>query len=167
MITVSQPYFKKNTAAATSLQSCLTLCDPRDGSPPGSPVPGILQSRYPPKIILWLFYIMLLYWYAYFFFFELENEDILFISFFDLFSLNIIGFKSSSRVTEVQSFKQLWDIHHLNMYQWFFTHSFFQWTFGSFSIFLLLETRLLQPFLYILLTHICKSFYRVGTSVIQ
>ena len=103
----------------------------------------------------------------YFFFFELENEDILFTSFFDLFSLNIIGFKSSSRVTEVQSFKQLWDIHHLNMYQWFFTHSFFQWTFGSFSIFLLLETRLLQPFLYILLTHICKSFYRVGTSVIQ
>ena len=27
-------------AAAKSLQSCLTLCDPRDGSPPGSPVPG-------------------------------------------------------------------------------------------------------------------------------
>ena len=33
------------TAAAKSLQSCLTLCDPRDGSPPGSPVPGILQAR--------------------------------------------------------------------------------------------------------------------------
>ena len=32
-------------AAAKSLQSCLTLCDPRDGSPPGSPVPGILQAR--------------------------------------------------------------------------------------------------------------------------
>ena len=32
-------------AAAKSLQSCLTLCDPMDGSPPGSPVPGILQSR--------------------------------------------------------------------------------------------------------------------------
>ena len=31
-------------AAAKSLQSCLTLCDPRDGSPPGSPVPGILQA---------------------------------------------------------------------------------------------------------------------------
>ena len=30
-------------AAAESLQSCLTLCDPIDGSPPGSPVPGILQ----------------------------------------------------------------------------------------------------------------------------
>ena len=28
-----------------SLQSCLTLCDPTDGSPPGSPVPGILQAR--------------------------------------------------------------------------------------------------------------------------
>ena len=32
-------------AAAKSLQSCLTLCDPLDGSPPGSPVPGILQAR--------------------------------------------------------------------------------------------------------------------------
>ena len=33
------------TAAAKSLQSCPTLCDPRDGSPPGFPVPGILQAR--------------------------------------------------------------------------------------------------------------------------
>ena len=32
-------------AAAESLQSCPTLCDPRDGSSPGSPVPGILQAR--------------------------------------------------------------------------------------------------------------------------
>ena len=32
-------------AAAKSLQSCPTLCDPIDGSPPGSPAPGILQSR--------------------------------------------------------------------------------------------------------------------------
>ena len=32
-------------AAAKSLQSCLTLCDPIDGSPPGSPVPGILQTK--------------------------------------------------------------------------------------------------------------------------
>ena len=32
-------------AAAKSLQSCLTLCDPVDGSPPASPVPGILQPR--------------------------------------------------------------------------------------------------------------------------
>ena len=31
--------------AAKSLQSCLTLCDPIDGSPPGSAVPGILQAR--------------------------------------------------------------------------------------------------------------------------
>ena len=44
-------YFKKGggvspaAAAAKSFQSCLTLCDPRDGSPPGSPVPGILQAR--------------------------------------------------------------------------------------------------------------------------
>ena len=32
-------------AAAKSLQSCLTRCDPVDGSPPGSPIPGILQAR--------------------------------------------------------------------------------------------------------------------------
>ena len=32
------------SAAAKSLQSCLTLCDPRDSGPPGSPVPGILQA---------------------------------------------------------------------------------------------------------------------------
>ena len=35
----------KNSAAAESLQSCPTLCDPIDGSPPGSPVPGIIQAR--------------------------------------------------------------------------------------------------------------------------
>ena len=33
------------TAAAKSLQSCPTLCDPIEGSPPGSAVPGILQAR--------------------------------------------------------------------------------------------------------------------------
>ena len=32
-------------AAAKLLQLCPTLCDPTDGSPPGSPVPGILQAR--------------------------------------------------------------------------------------------------------------------------
>ena len=32
-------------AAAKSLQSCPTLCEPIDGTPPGSPVPGILQAR--------------------------------------------------------------------------------------------------------------------------
>ena len=32
-------------AAAKSLQSCPTLCDPIDGSPPDSPIPGILQAR--------------------------------------------------------------------------------------------------------------------------
>ena len=34
-----------HAATANLLQSCPTLCDPRDGSPPGSPVPGILQAR--------------------------------------------------------------------------------------------------------------------------
>ena len=32
-------------AAANSLQPCPTLCDPIDGSPPGSPIPGIIQAR--------------------------------------------------------------------------------------------------------------------------
>ena len=35
----------QSAAAAKSLQLCPTLCDPIDGSPPGSPVPGILQAR--------------------------------------------------------------------------------------------------------------------------
>ena len=37
--------FLTAAAAAKSLQSCPTLCDPIDGSPPGSPLPGILQAR--------------------------------------------------------------------------------------------------------------------------
>ena len=36
---------QKSAAAAKSLQSCPTLCDPIDSSQPGSPVPGILQAR--------------------------------------------------------------------------------------------------------------------------
>ena len=39
-------------AAAKSLQSCPTVCDPRDGSPPGSPVPGILQARTPECVAI-------------------------------------------------------------------------------------------------------------------
>ena len=38
-------FYTAAAAAAKSHQSCLTLCDPIDGSPPGSPVPGILQAR--------------------------------------------------------------------------------------------------------------------------
>jgi len=38
-------FFTIWATAAKSLQSCPTLCDPIDGSPPGSPVPGILQAR--------------------------------------------------------------------------------------------------------------------------
>ena len=37
--------FNNSAAAAKSLQSCLTLCDPIDGSPPGSTIPGILQAK--------------------------------------------------------------------------------------------------------------------------
>ena len=50
IVQLSHPYMTTGkttalTAAAKSLQSCPTLCDPTDGSPPGSPVPGILQAR--------------------------------------------------------------------------------------------------------------------------
>ena len=38
-------HFTTTTTTTKSLQSCPTLCDPIDGSPPGSPVPGILQAR--------------------------------------------------------------------------------------------------------------------------
>ena len=52
IVPASQPHPPARTkgypaaaAAAKTLQSCLTLCDPTDESPPGSPVPGILQAR--------------------------------------------------------------------------------------------------------------------------
>ena len=53
MFSILNIFFKRRSrcfaaaaaAAAKSLQSCPTLCDPIDGSPPGSPVPGILQAR--------------------------------------------------------------------------------------------------------------------------
>ena len=44
LVSRGKPHFL-SAAAAKSFQSCLTLCDPRDGSPPGSPIPGILQAR--------------------------------------------------------------------------------------------------------------------------
>ena len=42
---ISLIYAAAAATAAKSLQSCPTLCDPMDGSPPGSPIPGILQAR--------------------------------------------------------------------------------------------------------------------------
>ena len=45
IIHVCHKKFRQYAAAAKWLQSCPTLCDPIDGSPPGSPVPGILQAR--------------------------------------------------------------------------------------------------------------------------
>ena len=44
-LVVAFSFLPAAAAAAKSLQSCPTLCDPRDGSPPGSPIPGILQAR--------------------------------------------------------------------------------------------------------------------------
>ena len=45
LLTFSKSLLLLTAAAAASLQSCPTLCDPIDGSPPGSPIPGILQAR--------------------------------------------------------------------------------------------------------------------------
>ena len=42
---LQETHFRPAAAAAKSLQSCPTLCDPIDGSPPGFSVPGILQAR--------------------------------------------------------------------------------------------------------------------------
>ena len=44
MVSIASPKYSY-AAAAKSLQSCLTLCDPIDGSPPGSTIPEILQAR--------------------------------------------------------------------------------------------------------------------------
>ena len=44
-LTTTSDSWNHLAAAAKSLQSCLTLCDPIDGSPPCSPVPGVLQAR--------------------------------------------------------------------------------------------------------------------------
>ena len=43
-VNLMKPHIQE-AAAAKSLQSCLTLCNPTDDSPPVSPVPGILQAR--------------------------------------------------------------------------------------------------------------------------
>ena len=51
---VSCLIFKSAAAAAKSLQSCPTLCDPIDGSPLGSPIPGILQARTLEWVRYWL-----------------------------------------------------------------------------------------------------------------
>ena len=44
-LALAAQFFTTEPPAAKSLQSCPTLCDPIDDSPPGSPVPGILQAR--------------------------------------------------------------------------------------------------------------------------
>ena len=44
-ITEAPTVYSEVAAAAKLLQLCPTLCDPIDGSPPGSPIPGILQAR--------------------------------------------------------------------------------------------------------------------------
>ena len=59
-------YIAAAAAAAKSLHLCLTLCDPIDGSPPGFPIPGILQAR----TLEWVaisFFNALLYFNSYFF----------------------------------------------------------------------------------------------------
>ena len=45
ILEIQYAFYMYAAAAAKSLQSCPTLCDPIDGSPPGSPAPGILQAR--------------------------------------------------------------------------------------------------------------------------
>ena len=54
-----------SAAAAESLQSCPTLCDPIDGSPPGSSVPGILQARTLEWVAISFSNILYIYTYIY------------------------------------------------------------------------------------------------------
>ena len=51
-VNADSTYAAAAAAAAKSLQSCPTLCDPIDGSPPGSTVPGILQARTPEWVAI-------------------------------------------------------------------------------------------------------------------
>ena len=53
-VSLFQFFSVMTAAAAKSLQSCPTLCDPIDGSPPGSPGPGILQARTREWVARWL-----------------------------------------------------------------------------------------------------------------
>ena len=64
------PFPTAAAVAAKLLQSCLTLCNPIDGSPPGSSVPGILQARVPKWVaIAFSAFPMEFYWNA-------EGEDV-------------------------------------------------------------------------------------------
>ena len=64
------PFPTAAAAAAKSLQSCLTLCDPIDGSPLGSSVPGILQARVLKWVVIaFSAFPMEFYWNA-------EREDV-------------------------------------------------------------------------------------------
>ena len=49
---IRDKFLQLSAAAAKLLQSCPTLCDPIDGSPPGSPIPGILQARTPEWVAI-------------------------------------------------------------------------------------------------------------------
>ena len=66
-------FYAAAAAAAKSLQSCPTLCDPIDSSPPGSPIPGILQARTLEwvaisfSMLLFLMHITHLYFYSAFY----------------------------------------------------------------------------------------------------
>ena len=60
MITTPHPP-QAAAAAAKSLQSCPTPCDPIDGSPAGSPVPGILQARTPEWVAISLSNVSLMF----------------------------------------------------------------------------------------------------------
>ena len=51
------------SAAVKSLQSCLTLCDPIDGSPPGSSVPGILQARMLEQVAISFFWPLIVFFF--------------------------------------------------------------------------------------------------------
>ena len=58
------PYLAATAAAAKSLQSCPTLGDPIDSSPPGSPIPGILQARTLEWVAISFYNILLIHYFS-------------------------------------------------------------------------------------------------------
>ena len=96
--------------AAKWLQSWPTLCDPRDGSPPGSPVPGILQARTLEWVAISFSNLLLPYPY---FIFPLKVSEGFFPP--ENFPLKLYMFFYQSQNAVAQNFKRIW--------MWTFFHS--------------------------------------------
>ena len=87
---LSGDYVKHAAAAAKTLQSCLSLCDPMDCSLPGSPVPGILQAK-------------TLQWVAISFSVHFHKVKYIYIFLYDIYNIHIYDFKYYSKKSKRMS----------------------------------------------------------------